>query len=285
MNDDKLKSLFAIYEAREPGRAYVEPFHGSNGKQRGWKASTKWGRVKYFGSDFKSAAERHAGIDTSDNVNDQGMDEGKVWDGVKAFGRGVGRVASGAYAGFDMYDKVQNQGKSVPRAAAETGAALAGGYAGAKALGAIGAGIGTLGGPLAPVTVPVGGLVGGLVGGVGGYYAVDRIASAAADRIAAKQRTARAVREAIEKMTTDPKKPSSRFFASNSLSNIYKKDTPGQCASLEEDSVPVIRRSYMRTNPRTGERKVIKGRAYKRTRDFTDDDDNKQDMPKGPVSV
>jgi len=168
MNDDKLKSLFAIYEAREPGRAYVEPFHDSNGKQRGWKASTKWGRVKYFGSDFKSAAERHAGIDTSDNVNDQGMDE--------------------------------------------------------------------------------------------------EVANA-------------------EKITSDPNNPTSRFWGSNSLTNIYKKDTPGQSAPLEEDSVPVIRRSYMRTNPRTGERKVIKGRSYKRIRDFTDDDDNKQDMPKGPVSV
>jgi hypothetical protein len=88
-----------------------------------------------------------------------------------------------------------------------------------------------------------------------------------------------------EPTTTDPKKPSSRFWASNSLTNIYKKDTPGQSAPLGEDSVPVIRRSYMRTNPRTGDRKVVKGRSYKRERDFADDDNDKQDMPKGPVSV
>lgn len=117
MNDDKLKSLFGIYEAREPGRAYVEPFNDANGKQKGWKASTKWGRVKYFGSDFKKSAEKHAGIDSSDNVNDRGMDE--------------------------------------------------------------------------------------------------EVANA-------------------EKITTDPNKPTSRFWGSNSLTNIYKKDTPGQSPSLNE---------------------------------------------------
>lgn len=54
---------------------------------------------------------------------------------------------------------------------------------------------------------------------------------------------------------------------------------------LGEDSVPVIRRSYMRTDPRTGERKRVRGRTYKRRRDFADDEDDKQDMPKGPLSV
>lgn len=54
---------------------------------------------------------------------------------------------------------------------------------------------------------------------------------------------------------------------------------------LGEDSVPVIRRSYMRTDPRTGERKRVRGRTYKRRRDFKDDEDDEQDLPKGPLSV
>ena len=55
--------------------------------------------------------------------------------------------------------------------------------------------------------------------------------------------------------------------------------------NIEEDTVPVVRRSYMRTDPRTGERKRVKGRTYKRRRDFNDDEDEDQDMPKGPRSV
>lgn len=54
-----------LEEGRDPGRAYVEPFHDEKGNQRGWKASTKWGRVKYFGKDFKQSAERHAGVDST----------------------------------------------------------------------------------------------------------------------------------------------------------------------------------------------------------------------------
>lgn len=239
MNDDKLKSLFNVYEAREPGRAYVEPFNDANGNQRGWKASTKWGRVKYFGKDFKSSAEKHAGIDSSDNVNDRGMDEdtyvseGAKSTAVKSVARGAGRIAGPAFVAYDMYDKVKNQKKSVTRAAAETGAGLAAGYAGAQG----GAALGALGGPLAPVTVPAGALAGGIFG----YYAGDRIASAAADRVASPRSRARVMREAAEKkevanaekITTDPNKPTSRFWGSNSLTNIYKKDTPGQ-SSLSE---------------------------------------------------
>ena len=47
---------------------YVKPFteKGST-EQRGWKASNKHGKVKYFGMDFKASAHKHAGIneDTS----------------------------------------------------------------------------------------------------------------------------------------------------------------------------------------------------------------------------
>lgn len=42
---------------------YVKPFteKGST-TQRGWKASNKHGKVKYFGMDFKASAHKHAGI-------------------------------------------------------------------------------------------------------------------------------------------------------------------------------------------------------------------------------
>jgi hypothetical protein len=55
--------------------------------------------------------------------------------------------------------------------------------------------------------------------------------------------------------------------------------------NISEDTVPVMRRSYMRTDPRTGERKRVWGRPYKRRRDFDDDDDGDKDQPKGPLSV
>jgi hypothetical protein len=42
---------------------YVKPFteKGST-QQRGWKASNKHGKVKYFGLNFKASAHKHAGI-------------------------------------------------------------------------------------------------------------------------------------------------------------------------------------------------------------------------------
>lgn len=54
-----------LEEGRDPGKAYVKPFNDETGNQKGWKASTKWGRVKYFGKDFKQSAEKHAGMDTT----------------------------------------------------------------------------------------------------------------------------------------------------------------------------------------------------------------------------
>jgi hypothetical protein len=44
-------------------KPYVKPFteKGST-EQRGWKASNKHGKVKYFGMDFKASAHKHAGI-------------------------------------------------------------------------------------------------------------------------------------------------------------------------------------------------------------------------------
>jgi predicted transcriptional regulator len=44
-------------------KPYVKPFteKGST-QQRGWKASNKHGKVKYFGMDFKASAHKHAGI-------------------------------------------------------------------------------------------------------------------------------------------------------------------------------------------------------------------------------
>lgn len=50
-----------LFEARAPGNPYVKP-HIEKGstKQSAWKASDKWGKVKYFGMDFKKSAEKHA---------------------------------------------------------------------------------------------------------------------------------------------------------------------------------------------------------------------------------
>jgi hypothetical protein len=53
-----------VQEAREPNKPYVKPHSGG-----AWKASNKWGKVKYFGKDFKKSAEKHAGI--SENLIDE----------------------------------------------------------------------------------------------------------------------------------------------------------------------------------------------------------------------
>ncbi len=47
---------------------YVKPFteKGST-QQRGWKASNKHGKVKYFGMDFKASAHKHAGISEAED--------------------------------------------------------------------------------------------------------------------------------------------------------------------------------------------------------------------------
>lgn len=48
-------------------KPYVKPFSNVHGTaQAGWKASNRHGRVKYFGLDFKKAAEKHAGITNED---------------------------------------------------------------------------------------------------------------------------------------------------------------------------------------------------------------------------
>ena len=47
-----------ISEGRAPNKPYVKPHDGG----RAWKASNKWGKVRYFGKDFKASAEKHAGI-------------------------------------------------------------------------------------------------------------------------------------------------------------------------------------------------------------------------------
>ena len=54
---------------------YVKP-HIEKGstKQSGWKASNKHGKVRYFGMDFKSGADRHAGISEETEL-DEGIKE------------------------------------------------------------------------------------------------------------------------------------------------------------------------------------------------------------------
>ena len=71
MNEDKdlydliqRSDINDVFEAREPNKPYVKPHSGG-----AWKASNKWGKVKYFGKDFKKSAEKHAGIS-----------EAEVWD-------------------------------------------------------------------------------------------------------------------------------------------------------------------------------------------------------------
>ena len=52
-----------IDEARAPGKAYVKPYlHPQTKEQIGYVASTKWGKVKYFGKDFKASAMKHANM-------------------------------------------------------------------------------------------------------------------------------------------------------------------------------------------------------------------------------
>ena len=234
MNDDTLNSLFKVYEAREPGRAYVEPFNDSNGNQKGWKASTKWGRVKYFGKDFKSSAEKHAGIDTSDNVNDRGMDEG-VRDVLGAIDTGVRTTANefgGDYvaAGMDYLAKralgkrttykreLDQEFQKTDRATARNPTAASRGSIMGTAM------------SLAPMLRPLRAVTraGKVAQGVAAF-------GAPMAKIGGDMATGRFNEDVpcAEPTTTDPKKPSSRFWASNSLTNIYKKDTPGQ-SSLSE---------------------------------------------------
>jgi len=57
-------------EVRVASTTYVKPHFGSNdaSKQTGWKASNKHGKVKYFGKEFKHAAEKHAnGVNVSED--------------------------------------------------------------------------------------------------------------------------------------------------------------------------------------------------------------------------
>jgi len=54
---------------------YVKPHYDASGKQSAWKASNKHGKVKYFGTDFKDSAHKHAGITTS-SVKEEKEDDG-----------------------------------------------------------------------------------------------------------------------------------------------------------------------------------------------------------------
>lgn len=48
-------------------KPYVKPFsYAGSDKQAGWKASNKHGKLKFFGLEFKKAAEKHAGITNED---------------------------------------------------------------------------------------------------------------------------------------------------------------------------------------------------------------------------
>lgn len=63
---------------------YVRPHMDSTGKQAGWKASNKHGKVKYFGNDFKDSAKRHAGLQEARPVNNPAYDHSeKMWDDRK----------------------------------------------------------------------------------------------------------------------------------------------------------------------------------------------------------
>lgn len=58
-----------LFEARAPGNPYVKP-HIEKGstKQSAWKASDKWGKVRYFGMNFKKAAEKHAFKEEAEDI-------------------------------------------------------------------------------------------------------------------------------------------------------------------------------------------------------------------------
>lgn len=67
-----------IGEGREPNKPYVKP-HIEKGstKQTAWKASNKWGKVKYFRNEFKASAMKHAGI-TEDTAADREIGTDKL---------------------------------------------------------------------------------------------------------------------------------------------------------------------------------------------------------------
>lgn len=69
-----------LFEARAPGNPYVKP-HVEKGstKQTAWKASDKWGKIKYFGTDFKKAAEKHAFKEENELEEKRGL-----WDNIHA---------------------------------------------------------------------------------------------------------------------------------------------------------------------------------------------------------
>jgi nicotinic acid mononucleotide adenylyltransferase len=61
---------------------HVRPHMDSTGKQAGWKASNKHGKVKYFGMDFKKSAEKHAGV--SEGLKDP--EDNPCWKGYEPVG-------------------------------------------------------------------------------------------------------------------------------------------------------------------------------------------------------
>lgn len=66
-------------------KPYVKP-HIEKGstKQSAWKAANKYGKVRYFGMDFKSAAEKHAGL------NEETLEEAKsLASGINHLGKAV----------------------------------------------------------------------------------------------------------------------------------------------------------------------------------------------------
>ena len=86
--DKKVDQAFGFNEARSPGRAYVAPFNDEQGKQRGWKSSDKWGKVKYWQPHAKKSAMKHAGLQeeevqqTNENFID-GKGPGKPGDSAR----------------------------------------------------------------------------------------------------------------------------------------------------------------------------------------------------------
>jgi predicted transcriptional regulator len=96
-------------------KPYVKPFteKGST-QQRGWKASNKHGKVKYFGMDFKASAHKHAGIN-EETLGQEKVDINESFNIEFAAGIGVGLTANecGIYIkpGFEMHPSVVEEEK------------------------------------------------------------------------------------------------------------------------------------------------------------------------------
>ena len=111
-----------IDEARAPGKAYVKPYlHPQTKEQIGYVASTKWGKVKHFGKDFKSAAMKHADM-AEDTAADREI-------GTKSLVKKYKKDTPGQSSSLDeSFTMAWTSGIGVTLSAADCGIQMKGGF-------------------------------------------------------------------------------------------------------------------------------------------------------------